>query len=177
EDGAYHRLDITVRRKDVAVRAPSGYWAPIAAERLTSSSRPSMSTYLKTPHVSGLIQPWFRMTRGVTGGTRVTFSWAAKARSRGASVALSAITFEGTKLGVAEVTSQGSAAGSMRAVFEAAPGPVQISMAITDAAGKLLATDWAALSSPALQGCSSADEPEGNQLRGLDCDEPRPKHV
>jgi len=72
EDGAYHRLDIRVRRKDVAVRAPSGYWAPIAAERQTTSSRPSMSTYLKTPHVSGLIQPWFRMTRGVTGRTRVT---------------------------------------------------------------------------------------------------------
>jgi VWFA-related protein len=152
EDGAHHALEIRVKRKDAVVRAPSGYWAPLAAERLTPPSRPAMSTYLKTPHVSGLIQPWFRMTRAGSGRTRVTFSWAPKAgRTPGVSVAFSAITFEGKKVSDGEVRTQGAAAGTTRAVFEAAPGPIQISMAIRDAAGKLLDTDVQYIDVPSLE--------------------------
>ena len=152
EDGAYHRLDIKVKRRDVAVRAPSGYWAPIAAERLTPPVRPAMSTYLKTPHVSGLIQPWFRMTRARPGRTLVTFSWVPKVgRSRGVSVAFSAVTFEGARLSDGEVAAQGATAGATRAVFDAAPGPLQVSMAIKDVSGKLLDTEVRYIDVPALE--------------------------
>lgn len=152
EDGTYHRLDITVKRRDVAVRAPSGYWAPIAAERLTPPARPAMSTYLETPHVSGLIQPWFRMTKAGAGRTRVTFSWAPKAgRARGVSVAFSAVTFEGARLSDGEVAPRDAVAWTTRAVFDAAPGPLQVSMAIKDAAGKLLDTEVRYIDVPTLE--------------------------
>lgn len=152
EDGAYHRLDIAVKRRDVAVRAPSGYWAPIAAERLTPPARPAMSSYLRTPHVSGLIQPWFRMTKAGAGRTRVTFSWMPKAgRLRGVSVAFAAVTFEGLRLSESEVAPQGAAAGTTRAVFDAPAGPLQVSMAIRDAAGKLLDTEVRYIDVPTLE--------------------------
>lgn len=151
EDGAYHRLDIKVKRKNVAVRAPSGYWAPIAAERLTPPARPSMSTYLKTPHNSGLIYPWFRMTRAGGGRTRVTFSWAAKARSRGTRIAFSAITFEGAKVGEGQVAVRGAEPVPTNAKFEVPPGPIQISMAISDASGKLLDTEVRYIEVPSLE--------------------------
>ena len=151
EDGGFHRLDIRVKRRNVAVRAPSGYWAPIAAERLTPATRPSMSTYLKTPHITGLIQPWFRMTKAAPGRTRVTFSWVAKPRSRGTSVAFSAITFEGARVGEGEVKAQAVGAGPSRAVFDAEPGPIQISMAVSDANGKLLDTEVRYIDVPSLE--------------------------
>ena len=151
EDGAYHRLDIKVKRKNVAVRAPSGYWAPIAAERVTPPTRPSMSTYLKTPHNSGLIYPWFRMTRAGAGRTRVTFSWAAKAPSRGTRIAFSAITFEGAKITEGQVGVRGAEPGPTHAEFEAPPGPIQISLAISDASGKLLDTEVRYIEVPSLE--------------------------
>jgi VWFA-related protein len=109
EDGGFHALDVKAKRKDVVVRAPSGYWTPIAAERYTASTRPAMSTYLKTPHVSGLIQPWFRTARAGSGRTRVTFSWVPKGNTKltPAHVTLSAVSFEGVKLLEADVASQG----------------------------------------------------------------------
>jgi hypothetical protein len=109
-----------------------------------------MSTYLKTPHITGLIHPWFRMTRAAAGQTRVTFSWAARPRSRGASVTFSAITFEGVKLGGGDVTARGAVSGSARAAFDVTPGPIQISMAITDASGKLLDTEVRYIDVPSL---------------------------
>jgi VWFA-related protein len=151
EDGSFHRLEVRLKRKDVAVRAPSGYWAPIAAERLTPPTRPAMSTYLKTPHISGLIQPWFRMTRAGDGRTRVTFSWMSKSgRPAGAHVALSAVTFDGKRLIEADVAAQGAPGAVTRGVFETVPGPIQVSMAISNAAGKLLDTEVRYIDVPAL---------------------------
>lgn len=141
EDGAYHPLDIKVKRRDVAVRAPTGYWTPIAAERWTPALRPAMSTYLKTPHISGLIQPWFRMAKAPNGRTQVTFSWAPKATSKPATnVKLSAVTLEGVTLRDAAVAPQSSGA-NVHTVFETAPGPIQVVMEITDRGGKILDTE------------------------------------
>jgi VWFA-related protein len=153
EDGAFHRLDVKLKRKDVAVRAPTGFWAPIAAERMMIATRPAMSTYLKTPHVSGLIQPWFRMTRGSEGQTRVTFSWGAKARrSRDAStLTFSAVNFEGVKLATADVSRQDRSDESARTVFDTVPGPIQVSMEIRDAGGKVLDTEVRYIDVPALE--------------------------
>ena len=142
EDGAFHPLEVTVKRKDVVVRAPSGYWTPIAAERYTVATRPAMSTYLKTPHVSGLIQPWFRMAKASGGRTQVTFSWVPKASSRltPATLTLSAVTFEGVRLHDQSLAPQSSDNGA-RAVFETFPGPIQVAMVITDTKGKVLDTE------------------------------------
>ena len=148
EDGTFRRLEVKARGKSLSVRAPSGYWAPIAAERLVSPARPSMSTYLKTPHSSGLIQPWFRMAKVGNGRIRVVFSWAAR-RGSGARVALSVVTFAGARLTDQQVLPQGGPSGPTQAVFESAPGPIQVSMAITDRAGKLLDTDVRYIDVPA----------------------------
>lgn len=150
EDGAYHPLDIKVKRRDVSVRAPTGYWTPIAAERLTPSLRPPMSTYLKTPHISGLIQPWFRMARAPDGRTQVIFSWAPKPKAKpAANVKVSAVTFEGVKLHDSAVVAQ-SAGDNARVVFEALPGPIQVAMEITDRGGKVLDTEVRYLEVPKL---------------------------
>ena len=151
EDGAFHPIDVKAKRKDVVVRAPTGYWTPIAAERYMASTRPPMSTYLKTPHISGLIQPWFRMARAGTGRTQVTFSWVPKGNTKltPAKVALSAVTFEGVKLYEADVESQrGTTDG--RAMFEAAPGPIQVALTISDAKGKVLDTEVRYMDVPGL---------------------------
>lgn len=151
EDGAYHPLDVKVTRKDVAVRAPAGYWTPIAAERYTAAERPSMSTYLKTPHISGLIQPWFRMTKAPGGRTKVTFSWAPKGNRKATNVTLSAVTFEGVRLHDSEVPVQGSETATP-ATFESAPGPIQVAMEIRDPSGKLLDTEVRYMDVPRLDG-------------------------
>ena len=150
EDGAFHALDVKAKRKDVVVRAPSGYWTPIAAERYTASTRPPMSSYLKTPHVSGLIQPWFRMARAGTGRTQVTFSWAPKGNTKltPANVTLSAVTFEGVKLYEADVESRGKT--EARATFETVPGPIQVALTISDAKGKVLDTEIRYMDVPGL---------------------------
>lgn len=156
EDGAFHRLDVKLKRKDVAVRAPTGFWAPIAAERMMIPTRPAMSTYLKTPHVSGLIQPWFRMTRGSEGQTRVTFSWAPKARrSKDTStLTFSAVSFEGVRLATADV-GQDRSNEKGRMVFDTVPGPIQVSMEIRDAGGKVLDTEVRYIDVPALETSSA----------------------
>ena len=150
EDGAYHPIEISVKRREVAVRAPAGYWTPIAAERYTPPVRPDMSTYLKTPHISGLIQPWFRMARAGTGRTQVIFLWAPKGKVQATTVSLSAVTLEGVKLHDSVVAPQ-SAGAEGRAAFDAAPGPIQVAMQITDARGKVLDTEVRYLDVPRLE--------------------------
>jgi hypothetical protein len=101
-----------------------------------------MSTYLKTPHISGLIQPWFRMAKASGGRTQVTFSWMPKvtAKLTPANITLSAVTFEGERLYDHSLGPQSGENGA-RAVFEASPGPIQVSMEITDPKGKVLDTE------------------------------------
>jgi hypothetical protein len=99
---------------------------------------------LLTPHFSGLIQPWFRMSPGPNGNTRVTFLWTH--RSPGAkahSVQIQVLTFEGDQVHSSTVHSRraGAAGGIVRTDFDVPPGPLQVSMAISSANDKVLATD------------------------------------
>jgi len=150
EDGAFHPVNVTVRRRDITVRAPSGFWTPIAAERLSPPTRPAMSTYLRTPHVTGLIQPWFRMARAGTGRTQVTFSWAPRGtRVQNPSVEFSAVTFEGVELFPNTVVSPGTGR-TQRATFQATPGTIQVTMAVKDAAGKVVDTEVRYIDVPTL---------------------------
>jgi hypothetical protein len=91
------------------------------------------------------------MTRAGDGRTRVTFSWMSKSgRPAGAQIALSAVTFEGKRLIDTEVAPQGAAGAVTRGVFETVPGPIQVSMAISNASGKLLDTEVRYIDIPAL---------------------------
>jgi VWFA-related protein len=151
EDGSFHPIQVTAKRRDLTVRAPSGFWTPIAAERLSPPTRPAMSTYLRTPHLTGLIQPWFRMSRGGQGRTQVTFSWAPRGpRASNTSLEFSAVTFEGVQLYPSTVIPAGTSA-TARATFEAAPGAIQVTMAVKDAAGKIIDTEVRYLDVPTLE--------------------------
>jgi VWFA-related protein len=133
DDGGFHGIAVKVKRTGAQVRAPSGYWAPFAASRLPPITPARPYANLLTPHVSGLIQPWFRMSPAPDGQTRVTFSWAPRPGRKVTAqrVAFSAITFEGDTLhamSVAPIGAGGEAPAETS--FVAPPGPLQISMAV-----------------------------------------------
>jgi VWFA-related protein len=134
DDGAFHDIDVKVKRPGVRVRAPSGYWAPFSASRFPPVTRARAYAKMLTPHASGLIQPWFRMAPGADGKTRVSFSWVPRPGRKvmPERVDFSALTFEGDTLHAAVVAPLGTD-GASEAAFEVAPGPLQISMAIGSA--------------------------------------------
>lgn len=154
QDGAFHGVQVRLTRPGVSIRAASGYWAPFAP--LPAVAPRVNYAALLTPHVTGLIHPWFRMSPGVDGKTRVTFLWASR-RTGGertpASVRFAAITFEGNRLHDAPVAPAALISGddTTRTSFEAPPGPLQVSMAVTDAAGRVLDTEVRYIDVPALE--------------------------
>jgi hypothetical protein len=136
DDGAFHGIAVKVKRSGAQVRAPSGYWAPFAASRFPPMAPGRAYANLLTPHVSGLIQPWFRMAPAGDGKTRVTFSWTARPGRKVAPevVELAAITFEGQTLYTSTLGPLG-AAGTLPAEtsFVVPAGPLQISLSIRGA--------------------------------------------
>lgn len=142
EDGRFHDIEVTVKRNGAHVRAPSGYWAPFGPSRFPPVTPRRAYANMLTPHVSGLIQPWFRMAPQPDGKTRVTFSWAARPGRKVAPerVQFSAVTFEGETVHASAVAPLG-AAGELphETSFVVPPGPLQISMAVSGS--KLLDTD------------------------------------
>lgn len=145
EDGAFHGLDVKVRRPGSSVRAPAGYWAPFPPSAIASIAPRVDYAKLLTPHFSGLIQPWFRMAPGPNGTTRVTFLWTHRppAGGRAHVVTFQALTFEGDVVHDANVHSRRTvpAGGISRTEFDVPPGPLQIAMGISTEAAALLAKD------------------------------------
>jgi len=78
-----------VTRPGIHLRAPKGYWAAppdeaLRAAVLARSSEPKKTTPPEpAPHVSTLIRPWFGVSRGPGGASRVTFVWEPAARVPG----------------------------------------------------------------------------------------------
>jgi VWFA-related protein len=142
DDGGFHGIAVKVKRTGAKVRAPSGYWAPFAASRLPPMIAARPYANLLTPHVSGLIQPWFRMSPAADGQTRVTFSWTPRPGRKVTPerVDFSAITFEGKTLHASSIIPLGTVGEApSETSFIAPPGPLQISMAVR--AAKQLDTD------------------------------------
>ncbi|HVL67945.1 MAG TPA: VWA domain-containing protein [Vicinamibacterales bacterium] len=153
QDGAFHPLDVRVRRRGAAVHAPSGYWAPFAPSTVVSRTPSIRYDALLTPHVSGLIQPWFRMAPAGEGKTRVTVFWTPRpAGGAAGEVTVAAIAFDGTRLHEATIASRRDAAGPGETSFEAPPGPLQIAMTIASAARGVLATDVRYIDIPRFEG-------------------------
>ena len=142
EDGRFHDIEVRVKRNGARVRAPSGYWAPFGPSRFPPMTPRRAYANMLTPHISGLIQPWFRMAPEPDGKTRVTFSWAPRPGRKIAPerVRFSALTFEGDTVHASSVAPLGEAGELPReATFVVPPGPLQISMAISGSS--LLDTD------------------------------------
>lgn len=141
-DGGFHGLQLKPRRAGTVLRAPTGYWAPFPASRFTAETRTNYARLL-TPHVTGLVQPWFRMSPGTEGRTRVTFLWTPRPQRTPSRVEFAALTFEGGTVHEAVVSAAGDRAAdeSEQTSFEVVPGPLQVSLAISDAGNKWLGRD------------------------------------
>jgi VWFA-related protein len=159
EDGKFHEVQVKVKRPGVRLRARKGFWAPSAddilrAALLARANEPPKPVPLEPMrHVSPLIRPWFGLSRGDNGKTRVTIVWEPAARVPGdrrripARVVLTALAADGTALfeGPLRPTGPGTIeeTGSprARAVFDAAPGRLRLRMSIEDVTADVLDSD------------------------------------
>jgi VWFA-related protein len=161
-DGRFHTLEIAARRAGLQVRARRGYWSPLPAVRRAAGPATSFPLAdMLAAHVSNLIQPWFRMTRGPRGRTRVTFSWqpsqAASARSAPEVLQLTAATPDGTALFRGKVApdvpnAPPDESTPSRIVFDVPPGRLRTDMQISDGAARMLDRDVRFLEIPDFYG-------------------------
>jgi VWFA-related protein len=161
EDGAFHHVQVQVKRAGVRLRARKGFWAPspddaLRAALLARANDPPKPARPLEPmrHVSPLIRPWVGLARGENGKTRVTIVWEPAAQVPGdrerripSRVILTALASDGATLfegplvptGVGVVEDGGSP--PPRAVFDAAPGRLRLRMSIQNVAAQILDSD------------------------------------
>lgn len=171
DDGRFRALEARVTRPGVHVRAPRGYWAASPDEALRTailakSNEPKKVTPPEPAlHVSALIRPWFGVSRGASGASRVTFVWEPAARVPGdrirrqvSRLVLTARAADGSVLFEGPVAPTGAGAidepgaTPSRAVFDAPPGRLRLRMSIQDAASQQLDQDVRELSVRDLRG-------------------------
>ena len=157
-DNRFHAVQLGVKRPGANVRTRAGYWSAspddlLRAEMLAAAKTPPAPKRLEPPlRVSRLIRPWFGVSRGADGHTRVTFVWEPTPgvpgeRGRMAPTRLqftafgadSSEVFEGTVFPVGSSVVDGDA--SNRAVFEVPPGRVRVRMSIEDAGQQEIDSD------------------------------------
>ena len=171
DDGQFRELQARVKRPGAVVRARKGYWtaSPDEALRTALIARANEPTVVAppepAPHASTLIRPWFGLSRGDAGRTRVTFVWEPSSRVPGDRVrrTVSKLVFQarsadGTVLFEGPVAPTGPAAidepgtTPARAVFEVAPGRLRLRMSIQDSASTVLDQDVREMSVRDLKG-------------------------
>ena len=157
-DGRFHALDVKVRRPGIQLRVRKQYWAALAdsawRSRLSTSADAARPRELPR-RTSPLIRPWFGLSRGEGGRTRVSFVWEPTARIPGdrsrtlapvritlkASKPDGTLVFEGTVRPTGPTMAAEPGDEPPQAVFEAAPGRLRVQMSIEDAASRVVDTD------------------------------------
>jgi VWFA-related protein len=179
DDGKFRGVDVRVTRAGVTLRARKGYFGASPDEALRAAilarmNEPKVPVPLEpAPHVSTLIRPWFGMSRGESGKTRVTFVWEPATRIPGERVrhtatrlVLTALAGDGTVLFEGPVAPTGPAAidepgtTPARAVFDVAPGRLRLRMTIQDVAAQEIDRDVRELSIRDLRGPVVLGTPE-----------------
>ncbi|HVB39018.1 MAG TPA: VWA domain-containing protein, partial [Vicinamibacterales bacterium] len=186
-DGKFHRIDVSVDRPGVTLRARKGYWA-LSTEETTQmreakeiAARPgpgpavehALSSIAATDH-SQVVQTWIGTSRGTDGKTAVTFVWQpvdgrfgqpARVGAQPARVMLTAAAATGAPYFRGTVPS-----GPSRVTFQAAPGPLDLRLTVQGSGGQVLdfnnvsvqvpdfTKPQVALSTPAVYGARTAYE-------------------
>jgi VWFA-related protein len=169
EDGRFHEVQVRITRPGMTLRTRHGYWAPSPDDALRTQLLARMNAPPPPPkpleparHISPLIRPWFGLSRGEAGNTRVTIVWEPTARVPGdrtrrsnpARIVLTAKAPDGTVLFEGTVKPTGPGAVEQRgvtparAVFDAPPGRVRLQMSIQDVAEQVLDSDVRDLAVP-----------------------------
>jgi VWFA-related protein len=180
DDGKFHAVQVLVKRNGVRLRARKGFTAPSPDEMLRAAlvkqmTEPKPAAPIEpAPHVSPLIRPWFGVSRGPSGTSRVTFVWEpavrvpgdAGARRSPARLVLTALTADGAVLFDGPVLATGPAvidepgATRARAVFDAPPGRLRLRMSIQDVTAQVLDVDVRDFSVRELKGDVAVGTPE-----------------
>jgi len=171
DDGKFRGVDVKVTRPGVTLRVRKGYFGASPDEALRASllarmNEPKAPAPVEPlPHVSPMIRPWFGVSRGDGGKTRVTFVWepaphvpGERVRHSASRLVLTALAPDGSVLFEGPVSPTGPAAieepgvTPMRAVFDVPPGRLRLRMAIQDAAAQSIDRDVREISIRDLRG-------------------------
>ena len=168
-DGKYHEIEVRVQRDNVDVRHRQGYWA-LTERDIERAMTPAINEPPKAVDTAlsalaaprrgrRLVRTWVGASKGEGGRTRVTFLWEPEPAAGGraeeaARILLTAMSDNGGPSYRGRVPeSEGSAgrgtgrraaaaeSGDASVQFEAAPGPLQLSLAVEDAAGDVIERD------------------------------------
>jgi VWFA-related protein len=195
DDGQFRELLARVKRAGAVVRARKGYWTASPDEALRTlliakANAPKVVAPVEPPpHASPLIRPWFGVSRGENGWTRVTFVWEPAGHVPGDRVrrtvsklefqarsADGAVLFEGPVAPTGPGTIEEPAGTPARVVFDAPPGVLRLRMSIQDAASTVLDQDVRQLSLRDLKGDVAIGTPEvlrarnAREFRALDAE-------
>jgi VWFA-related protein len=159
-DGKFHKITVRVKRPGLQVRARPGYVAMSAAEveRSVAATKkvgppPAITEALGTLAVSSrrqVIGSWIGMSPGADGKTKITFVWAPPPATPGvrretpATISLTAGTAN------SELAFRQKAIAPGRVEFEVMPGPIDLDIAVHDAAAEVLDRETRKLVVPSL---------------------------
>jgi VWFA-related protein len=156
-DGRFHDVQVSIKQPGISVRTRKGYWAANPDEALRASLFLPRPTPPAEPprRISPLVKPWFGVSRGDAGRTRVTFVWepaasvpGVRTRQPSASrVVLTALAPDGTSLFEGSVLPAGPLRPDpadevqARAIFDAPPGQLRLRMSIENDTGQAIDSD------------------------------------
>ena len=162
-DYKFHAVTLRARLPGATIRTRGGYWALspddlMRAEVVAFAKAPRVVPPLEpAPRTSQLIRPWFGVSRGRNGLTRVTFVWepapvvpGSRSRLVPARLQLTALAGDGAAAYEGTVLPGGSTAPAdegmpTRAIFEVPPGRLRIRMSIEDASLQVIDSDVRAI--------------------------------
>jgi VWFA-related protein len=145
-DGKFHPIELRAKRRNVAVRARPGYWAPLGGEWRALVAAGSVAPISRRAiHSSRIVETWIGLSTDTTGQARMVISWEPKPGTAAPIhvVAIRARTPAGAELFTGQVSQVqgGSTAQPDRARFNVPTGRVELDLSILDMQGKVLDTE------------------------------------